>query len=142
MAANHENCILFYGGSNVDWVSRFTATANRVAQHRVLQQHALNISVTVLAVGPDNIGVVRQQLPTRYADGRLVDANDICQSLLNNQSGSWVVLRQGNVILLSDDGGIMLQVMENFDQQERWMRDLRRQGGFGGSFMNFHRRLN
>ncbi|KAG2664699.1 hypothetical protein I3760_16G095600 [Carya illinoinensis] len=135
--ATNENCILFYGGSNEDWVSRFTETANRVAQHRVLQQHPLNISVNVLAVRSDNKRVVRQQLPKKYKDGERVDASNIFERLINNQNG-WVVLSQGNVILLSDDGEKMLQVMENFD---RWMGDLGVQGGFGGSFMNFYQRL-
>ncbi|KAF5445519.1 hypothetical protein F2P56_034565 [Juglans regia] len=136
--ATNESCILFYGGSNEDWLSRFTETANRVAQHRVLQQYPLNISINVLAVRSDNKKEVRAQLPESYADGRRVDARDIFRRLINNQSG-WVVLSQGNVILLSDDGERMLEVLENFDQQEYWMRDLSVQG-FGGSFMNSHRR--
>ncbi|XP_057948273.1 protein SIEVE ELEMENT OCCLUSION B-like [Malania oleifera] len=129
-----EKFIFFYGGTDSDWITQFTAKANALAADALIKEQ--KISVELVPVGKSGKGDhtiilkrfwggVESMFLTQVV-GKPDDVTREVKKLLTYKSESgWAVFIKGSAVVFSGHGTTVLKTLEEF---ENWKVSIKEKG--------------
>ncbi|XP_057948275.1 protein SIEVE ELEMENT OCCLUSION B-like [Malania oleifera] len=138
--------IFFYGGTDSDWITQFTAKANALAADALIKEQ--KISIELVLVGKGGKGD-HSTILTRFWDGiesmfltkvigKPDDVTREVQKLLSYRSESgWAVLSKGSAVVFSGHGTTVLKALDEFEKWKVFIKEK----GFEVSLKEHHEKV-
>ncbi|XP_057948274.1 protein SIEVE ELEMENT OCCLUSION B-like [Malania oleifera] len=138
--------IFFYGGTDSDWITQFTAKANALAADTLIKEQKISIELVQVGKGGkgDNSTILKrfwdgiESLFLTKVVGKPDDVTREVQKLLTYKSESgWAVFSKGSEVMFSGHSTTVLKALEEFEKWKVFIKEK----GFEVSFKGHHEKV-